>query len=1057
MTSQAESSDRWGKQSDLFHEALECAPAERKAFLEEACEGDLELRDEVTALLAAHSEEPSLLDGLADLAIDFRADLSKSDPDQTATEFSGQVLASGEVLAERFEIVRLLGRGGMGAVYEARDLELDSSVAVKVLRPGIAKSDSVRERFRREIQLARQVTHPNACRIFDLGLHGEDLIFLTMELLEGETLAARLKREGSLSPVEALPIVEQVVAALCEAHRVDVIHRDLKTANVMLVPDNGGFRTVVTDFGLAISKRSGEGLDEHLTRTGELLGTPAYMAPEQLERGKTTPATDVYALGLLLYEMMTGDLPFSGDTPISGALQRLKEKAPSPRESVPELDRLWERTILRCLEREPEERFQSPRDVLAALKGETIPMQWTPRRRRRWAWGGVAAGLIAAITLLLGSQWLAPSSPSAAEALGFGERDWVLIAAFDNRTGEAIFDGTLEAALRRDLANSRFVGLVPPKRVADTLQLMQQPSDAIVEAELAREVALRDGDIRALISGAVEKLGSTYVLSTELIDPSEGIAVASLTEEAADKEGILPAVRELSSRLRESLGEALPTIRQSEQELLSVSTPSLRALQLFSQADRLFHEARRGESGFEDERNRTAEELLHEAVAEDPNFASAHNHLAYAIKRQGRLSTDYMPHAERAMELVDTVSPVERYFIRGSYHGFRNDSEEAIAQYRALLEIKPDHFWANGNMSFHLSRLGRIEDAIPYDIRTAEMLPNGWGPTAGTSWKLTAWHGRLVEAKRFVERALEIPTHLRTGGHPSNESFIEFFQAHEFWVEGEVGKMLQELDRLADTLGDRELIHPNWFVGKTLRSYVDLGMLKRADDIGKFYEDHNWRQGIPFDLADAKGDREQWLEYFSSADPPRDDEVAGRRVAKLARLGEFEYAERVLASLQAKEAGTEHDYSWLDRRADKGYVQTARGILAFYRGRHEEAVSLLETGIPLLQGRFDNMFWHDIYSYEALALAWEALGRDDKALEVLQEASDMKPRMGAGRRLYWMQNQLLLADFYRKAGWKADALKIEDELRRYCTYADPDFIIRRELEKRKPGAAATSG
>jgi tetratricopeptide (TPR) repeat protein len=1047
MASQTESSDRWRRQSDLFHAALEREPAERRAFLEEECAADLELQNDVEALLAAHTEEPSLLDGLANLALDLGAEVSDATEQLETLEYFDLAINPDEVLAERFEIVRLLGRGGMGAVYEARDRELDSTVAVKVLRPEIARRASVQERFRREIQLARQVTHPNACRIFDLGLHGEDRLFLTMEHLEGETLAARLKRDGPYSPNEALPIVEQVVAALSEAHRVGVIHRDLKSGNVMLVPEGEAVRAVVTDFGLAVPKRSGADPTEHITRTGELLGTPAYMAPEQLERGTTSPATDVYALGLMLYEMITGELPFSGDTPISGALQRLREKAPSPRERVPDLDRVWERTILRCLEKDPEERWQTPSEVLAALKGETIPIRWTPRRKRRWAFSGVAAAMVAIVGFLVISHWLIPGTPTAAEALGFAERDWVLIAAFENRTGEEIFDGTLEAALSRDLANSRFVNVVPRQRVTDTLQLMQQPLDATLDASLASEVALRDGGIRAVLTGRAEKLGSAYILSSELVDPGAGVTVTSLSEEAEDQDTVLPAVRRLSSRVRESLGEALPTIRKSERELQAVSTPSLRALQLFSQADQLFLDAIPGEEGFNDEKNRTAEELLREAIAEDPTFASAHNHLAYAIKRQGRPDSESIKHAERAMELVETVTPVERYFIRGSYHGFRNDSEEAIAQYRALLEIEPDHFWATGNMWFHLRRLGRFEDAIPYRIRSAELRPNDWGLASGIAWELTTWHGRLQEAKKYAERALEFPQHLRTGGHPVMESFIEFFAAHQLWVNGEVEKVAQEVERLASTLGTRELLHPDYFAWATFGYYLDLGMLEQAVAVSEFLSP-DWRASVPLFLADYRGDGEPWRGYFSTADPRINTSVAGRRAVKLARLGELEHAERVLANLPKEEGATENSYSWRDRREEEGFAQTARGVVAFYHGRYEEAVSLLEEGIPLLQGRFDDRFWHDLYSYEALARSREALGQSDKALEALVEAAKMKPRMGAGRKVYWMENQLLLADFYRKAGRKTEALEIEDELRRYCAFADPDFVIRRELEKR---------
>lgn len=1043
MARQIESPDRWQRQSELFHETLELESAERRAYLEEACATDPELRHEIEALLDAHAEEPSLLDDLAHVALDLRADFSDSTLDPESLESS--TLAPGDVLADRFEIVRLLGRGGMGTVYEAHDRELDSSVAVKVLRPEIARGASAQDRFRREIHLARQVTHPNACRIFDLGLHGKTLLFLTMELLEGETLAARLKREGAWSPEAALPIVEQVVAALSEAHRVGVIHRDLKSANVMLVPDGEGVRAVVTDFGLAISKQSGEGRTEHITRTGELLGTPAYMAPEQLERGRTTKATDVYALGLLIYEMMTGELPFSGDTPISSALQRLRQKAPSPRQRVPELDRLWERTILRCLEREPEERFQSPGEVVAALKGETVPLRWTPRRKRRWALSGVTAAVLTVLAFLIGPQLFSPDSPLAAEALGFGERDWVLIAAFENRTGEDLFDGTLEAALDRELSNSRFVNVVPRQRVGNTLQLMQQPADAPMDIPLAREVALRDGGIRALLTGQIEKVGSAYVLSVELVDPGEGVTVVSLSEEAAGQEAVLPAVRRLSSRVRETLGEALPTIRKSEAELRAVSTPSLRALQLYSQADQLFLLAVQGEAGFEDEKNRTAEELLQEAITEDPTFASAHTHLAYAIKRQGRPPEEYLPHAERALELANEATAVERYFIRGSYHGFRENLEEAMTQYRALLQIEPDHYWANLNLKHYLERLGRYQEAWPYLVHASDLLPNDFGIAHGAAWHLTHSAGRLEEARVYVQRAQQLPDHLKFGEHPTAVPWLEFFRAHELWVRGDLEGVVREVNRIADTLSTRQSGDRERFASFSVNYYLDLGMLQKAENVSVFLSQRDREGYFPQYLASSKGDQGPLREYLETARPPSNAAHAGRRALVLARLGEQERAAQLLSSLPEEAAPGE-----------AGYVQTAQGALAFYQGRFEEAVSLLEQGLTLLPGRL-GPFWHDFYSAEVLALAWEALGRSEQGLQALGAASEMKARVSQGDRFYWMENQLRLAELYRKLDREADAQEIENELRRYCAYADSDFVILRELREREQNTTTVSG
>lgn len=296
-------------------------------------------------------------------------------------------LTPGRILAGRYRVRAFLGRGSVGEVYEADDLEGTERIALKILRPEIARGDrdhgeanrednGVVGRFKREVLLTRRIVHPNVCRTYDLidqqTSDGELVrVFLTMELLRGETLEERILRQGPLRPAEALPVVLQVTEALAAAHEAGVIHRDLKSANVFLVAQSSQPasppRTVVTDFGLAWSAESDGAAT--LTATGELIGSPAYMAPEQVRGETASPATDIYALGVVLFEMLTGHLPFVGKSAFHTALQRLREPAPSPRTRVPDLDPVWEEVVLRCLEREPRDRFGSVSEVARALEG----------------------------------------------------------------------------------------------------------------------------------------------------------------------------------------------------------------------------------------------------------------------------------------------------------------------------------------------------------------------------------------------------------------------------------------------------------------------------------------------------------------------------------------------------------------------------------------------------------------------------------------------------------------------------------------------------------------
>src|SRR6202161_3316021 len=366
------------------------------------------------------------------------------------------VFQPSQLLAGRFQVIRFVARGGMGEVYEAQDEELNERVAVKTARFETSQTSHEIERFRREIQLARKVTHPNVCRTFDVFRHGvapsggsrSQILIVSMELLSGETLAQRIRDRGRFQTAEALPLLEQMCAGLAAAHRVGVIHRDFKSSNVMLVKSAasaaGGepsqsqaFRAVITDFGLAHAEEVEGGT---LTRLGDIVGTPAYMAPEQIDGGAITPATDIYALGVVIYEMLTGLLPFSADTPLATAMKRLNQPAPTLRTRFPEADPVWEKVVARCLERAPQNRYATTDDVVKALAGESVTLppstsssvtesQVSPPSSGRWIFIAIASLIFLALAGFVAVQVkhrfrsqeiaAAPSGRQAVAILGF--------------------------------------------------------------------------------------------------------------------------------------------------------------------------------------------------------------------------------------------------------------------------------------------------------------------------------------------------------------------------------------------------------------------------------------------------------------------------------------------------------------------------------------------------------------------------------------------------------------------------------------------------------------
>lgn len=349
--------EQWERVRLLFEEALERSDGTRRAFVESSCGDDLALRDELLSLVAACERSPEI--------------------HEPPTAWFGVLLGSepprllaGDQVANRYHIKALLGRGGMGEVYEAWDEELSIPVALKTLHlPGA--TEDAHKRLKLEGILARSVWHPNVCRLYDLGRHGEgeDAIwFLTMELLRGQTLSEHMAQKGKLPPSRARKLAEQMAAGLGAVHQAGIVHRDFKTSNIMLVTKDGGEHAIVMDFGIARAASDRTAKSDERFDPDRLAGTPAYMAPEQVRGEEVGPAADIYALGIVLYEMVTGAVPFTGDSAIEVAKRRLVEEPPSPRHREPDLDERWDAVIVRCLAREPHRRFARAEEVAQALR-----------------------------------------------------------------------------------------------------------------------------------------------------------------------------------------------------------------------------------------------------------------------------------------------------------------------------------------------------------------------------------------------------------------------------------------------------------------------------------------------------------------------------------------------------------------------------------------------------------------------------------------------------------------------------------------------------------------
>ena len=589
--------DNWEAAKALFEAALEEDPANRSSFLKEQC-SDASVCAEVERLLAEHDEAKSFLrTRLSDLST---ASMSDYLPDPAPPQLSESLL-----LAERFFIVRYIAGGGMGDVYEAEDQELHERVAVKTIRPEILAQPNAMARFKREVQLARRVTHPNVCRIFDLFRHKPErgsergeIVFISMELLRGETLSARLKKGKRMSVSEALPLIAQMGAALAAAHDAGIVHRDFKPGNVLLVGGSGegSERAVVTDFGLArqsLAPAEAASLSTVSFATGQgFLGTPAYMAPEQLEGQPATNASDIYALGLVVYEMITGEKAFVGENQIASAFKRLTE-APRPlRSFAPDLSPASESVILRCLARDPAHRFASAREVATALAEESAQLiKPQPVRAPHVSAAKALRFSVSRISVVLILVMLAAAGFFAWRTLHPGAQPLVAVAGFKNSSGDLAYGWLateLTETLTADLNTSTGIQTVPTDELARVRTEYSVAPAEILESDKLAQVRQAVGANYLLVgSYSINRLAPEKALTLDLRLEGPNGKTLSTFHRSANETDYAKVVTDVAADVLVKLGATgLPEAETSQVQTLYPSNGEARKL-YFEALDKL--------------------------------------------------------------------------------------------------------------------------------------------------------------------------------------------------------------------------------------------------------------------------------------------------------------------------------------------------------------------------------------------------------------------------------------------------------------------------------------
>ena len=666
-----------------------------------------------------------------------------------------------------FRIIEKLGAGGMGVVYKARDTRLDRPVALKFLPENMVQDSQALERFRREAHAASALNHSGICTIYDIG-EQDHRPFIAMEFIDGETLRQYI--HGQPLPIEQiLDLGVQIADALDVAHAQGIIHRDIKPSNVFVTKRG---QAKILDFGLAklvakdllppdAQNSSSASTQDSLSIVGIISGTPAYMSPEHVRGDDLDRRTDIFALGLLVYEMATGQQAFGGKT--GGAIIEaiLTRIPPSARTLNPQIPPQLEEIVNKCLDKDRDRRYATAGAVrtdlqqlkrvsesgqitsstvsVAAVTPAVTATPATHPPARSFDWKSITVAAASVIALLALAGWLYVSH----RGHGLTQMDTIVLADFINKTGDPIFDDTLRQGLAAQLQQSPFLSLVSEQRIQQTLRLMGLPPDSKLSAAIAGDLCLRAGGA-AYLTGAISSIGSQYVIGVSAINCQTGDSLAVEQVTANGKENVLKALGEASTKLREKLGESLKTVQKLDTPIEQATTPSLEALQAYS----LGRKSMLGKADYT-----AAVPLFERSIQLDPNFAMAYANLGTAYHNLGEkmLASE---NTRKAYELRGHVSEWEKFYIESHYHHFvTGDLEKARQSYELWSQIYPREQVPPNNLGVVYQTLGQYDKSLT-EFREALRLSPADSLNFGNLVLAYIHLNRLDDARTLANEAL---------------------------------------------------------------------------------------------------------------------------------------------------------------------------------------------------------------------------------------------------------------------------------------------------------------
>lgn len=938
--------------TELFHAALAIAPDERAAFLEEISDLDADLGRELESLLAAHEQRAAYTEKpLDDIAAGYLAQQSRNSA-------SVPSLAPNTRL-DHYEIRSLLGKGGMGEVYLAEDIRLHRKVALKILPAAVASNQDRMCRFEQEAVAAAALNHPHIAHVYEIG-ESESTHFIAIEHIDGDTLRDKIHRDKA--PLKKLlKYLTQVAEGLTKAHAAGIVHRDLKPDNIMITCDD---YAKILDFGLAKliepqrpvssgSIASGEvetGVMAQHSLAGMVMGTAGYMSPEQAQ-GKVNEIdhrSDIFSFGCILFEAVTGQKPFADESVIKSLHRVVSEAAAPIKDFNPSVPPDLQRIVRLCLAKDREDRYQTIKDVVLKLKevrqgmagaaefditrppsGGTEPSSRQTaeqaarspssaeyiisqiNRHKRGVVMTMAALLIAVAALAYSPYFKHTRAPA------LSEQDTILLADFDNKTGDEIFNGTLKQGLAVQLEQSPFLNLFPDTRVRGALKLMGRSPDERVTSEIGREICQRQG-LKALIAGSIAPLGSHYVVTLSAINSNTGEVVAREQMQAESREQVLKTLSQTASRLREKLGESLNSIQKFDAPL-EATTSSLEALKTYALGRTLY------DSG----KWPAAIPYFNHAAEIDPDFALAYRTLAFSYANIGQsgLAAQY---AEKAYALRERASEREKLAILDSYYLFvTGEVDKRIDLAELRKRLYPHDASAFTNLSLAYSQIGQCEKAVPESREALRLNPNSTIPYAQLGQAFICLD-RFAEAGEIYKRALQ--QNLDFTGIHSGSYQIAF-------ASGDTAAMQQQIDWANRKFNEYEAL--GWQTSAAAFS----GQWRRAQDISRRSMNlalHGDAKEVAAGYAAEAALRSTLFGRCTQTRAAAAQALAlehsrlatARAVLALALCGEASQAQRLIDDLVK-------DYP-RDTRVNGVWAPAIRAAIELRRGNAQRAVDLLE-------------------------------------------------------------------------------------------------------------------